>query len=137
MGGDSIVPAKLKRGCGCVGTCQNKCDEGCCFSASVSDDVPDGDQSGPCRDFRTATSDQANYTGVYDCTGGADDEGTWTWPGGSHFKPANQPDVGPCYGASNTAFIANMQEGQKMKCQAGSWGGGVGCNLNCCLQQAP
>lgn len=129
------MPAKLKRGCGCVGTCENKCDEGCCFSASVSDNVPGGNTSGPCRDFRTATSDTANYTGVYDCTGGADDEGTWTWPGGSHFKPASGP--GPCYGAGGTSFIANMQKDQKMKCRAGSWGDGVGCNLNCCLQQAP
>ena len=132
------MPAKLKRGCGCVGTCENKCDEGCCFSASVLEQGPGNDPFGPCVNFRTATSTKANYTGVYDCTGSADDEGTWTWPGGSHFKPAIYfPPQGPCYGAGGTSFIANMQKDQKMKCRAGSWGGDVGCSLNCCLQQAP
>ena len=131
------MAAKLKRGCGCVGTCENKCDDGCCFSASVSGQGSGTDSSGPCVDFLSATSDKANYTGVYDCTGGADDEGTWTWSGGSHFKPAGQPNVGPCYGAGGTSFVANMQRGQTMKCRAGSWGGNVGCDLNCCLQQAP
>ena len=129
--------AKLKRGCRCVGTCENKCDEGCCFSASNFGNGSGTDQSGPCVDFLSATSDKVNYTGVYDCTGGADDEGTWTWPDGSHFKPADQPNVGPCFGAGGTVFVANMEKDQKMKCRGGSWGGNVGCEFNCCLREAP
>jgi hypothetical protein len=132
------MPAKLKRGCGCVGTCENKCDEGCCFSASIAGFGPGTDQSGPCVDFLTATSTKANYTGVYDCIGNSDDEGTWTWPAGSLYLPATDPGTGPCYGTNiGVSFVASMQKNQTMKCRGGSWGGNVGCDLNCCLQQAP
>jgi hypothetical protein len=131
------VPAKLKRGCSCVGTCGSKCNEGCCFSASVSEFVPGINPFGPCVDFLSATSDKVEITGVYDCTGSADDEGTWTWPGGSHFKPASRPDIGPCFGVVTTVFVANMEKDQKMTCQGGSWGGYVGCGFNCCLREAP
>ena len=138
MGGDSIVAAKIKSPCGCKGDCSIKCGTSCCISGGVSGSGSGEDTSGPCVDFLDAITDTgAPVEGIYNCTGGADDQGNWTWSGGSHFKPAGQPNVGPCFGAGGTSFIANLKQGDKVKCEAGSWGGNVGCNMNCCLQGAP
>ena len=133
------MAASLKRGCGCAGTCDNKCDDACCFSAFAYEDRGgDNPTDGPCADFLGATSDMAKYTGFYDCVGYSDDEGLWTWPGGSLYRPASIPSIGPCYGANvNVQFSANMKKGQTMRCRGGSYGGGVGCSLDCCVRGAP
>jgi len=132
----------LRIGCGCeesTDPCewQCGCPDGGCLVASARGEGGNGPTSGPCVDFIGATSTGARTTGVYACTGGADDEGTWTWPGGSHFKPANQPNVGPCYGASGTSFTAFLSRGDTMSCKAGSWGSSVSCDFRCCPQAAP
>lgn len=138
MGGDQVMAAKLKRGCGCAGNCDSECNDGCCISGGASGTGSGTDQTGPCADFLNASTNEAKYDGVYSCLASADDEGTWTWPGGSHYKPAfYEPYVGPCYGAGSTSFIAILKEGDKVKCKAGSWGGDIGCNMTCCIITAP
>jgi hypothetical protein len=66
-----------------------------------------------------------------------DDQGNMTWAGGSFFSPAGQPGVGPCFGAHNFEFYANLNIGDTVSCEAGSWGGNVGCNISCCFVSAP
>lgn len=93
--------------------------------------------AGPCVDFDTMITTEVPQDGFYLCTGGVDDEATITWSGGSFFSPAAFPESGPCYGAHLFSFSANFTAGDKIECVAGSWGGRVGCNINCCLVPAP
>jgi hypothetical protein len=108
-----------------------------CISGNQSDDGGGGDPSGPCRDFLTVETTPATKAGLYKCTGGVDDEGQMTWDGGSYFSPANQPSVGPCYGAHGFEFNATLNIGDTVSCQAGSWGGIYECSITCCYISAP
>jgi hypothetical protein len=130
------MPAKLKRACGCSGDCSLSCSVTCCISGEASGSGSGTDENGPCVDFLSAvTTSGAQVTGLYNCSGGVDDQGTWTWSGGSKFRPASGP--GPCYGAGSISWVAALNKGARMRCRAGSWGGNVGCSMNCCLQEAP
>lgn len=132
------MTAFIKSDCECDCDAVTAACEDCnCFSGDISGNGTGSDQSGPCVDFLTAVSEEAPKTGLYECNGGVDDQATVTWQGGSFFSPANQPGIGPCYGAHNFSFTAYVGEGTTMKCEAGSWGGGVGCNFTCCLIEAP
>jgi hypothetical protein len=95
------------------------------------------DESGPCVDFLTTTTEPAPQTGLYECKGLVDDQGTITWSGGSFFSPANQQNVGPCFGGHEFTFTAFFQQGQTVSCEAGSWGDFIGCEMLCCLIPAP
>jgi len=72
--------------------------------------------------------------GFYRCTGGVDDSGFLTWPGGSFDSPATIP---PCFGAHSFSFYAKLNVGETVTCYAGSYGGRVGCSISCCLVKAP
>jgi hypothetical protein len=85
-------------------------------------------------DFVTATTTAAAQAGLYQCTGGVDDSGELTWPGGSFSSPSTG---GQCYGAHNFSFTASLAVGDTISCNAGSWGGNIECNLSCCLITAP
>lgn len=121
-----VISKNGKASCTC-------CDPiGPCISGSNDAPGTGNNQNGPCVDFVTATTTAATMDGLYVCTGGVDDQANITWSGGSFFSPANQPNVGPCYGAHNFSFNANLQKGDTVTCNAGSWGGPVGCSINCC-----
>ena len=96
-----------------------------------------GDSSGPCNDFVNAVSNPAPCKGLYNCYGGVDDQGEISWAGGSFFSAADQPNVGPCYGAHNFSFTAYLNKNDTITCRAGSWGGPVGCNFSCTKITAP
>lgn len=116
------------------------CPECCgpvCFSGSNFTIGTGIDETGPCVDFLTTITDAAPETGLYECTGLVDDQATITWPAGRFFSPANQPNVGPCYGAHEFSFTAFIQKNQTISCEAGSWGGNIGCEINCCLISVP
>lgn len=133
-----LAKAESMCNCGCKKLeypCQ-EC-EPICFSGSVSGSGTGSDESGPCVDFLTATTTGAPEEGLYKCVGGVDDQATVSWPGGSFFSPANQPEKGPCYGSHGFSFNAGFKVDEVAQCQAGSWGGGVGCELTCCLIPAP
>lgn len=108
-----------------------------CVSGSASQEGTGGNPSGPCVDFITAKTTKAIIPGLYKCTGYVDDQGNMTWPGGSFFSPAQQPNIGPCYGGHEFEFYANLNIGDIVSCNAGSWGGGNGCNISCCVVLAP
>lgn len=114
---------------------------GCCGPICLLGDAvgrgSSGDPAGPCVHFTTATTTPAKVAGLYQCTGGVDDQGEMTWPGGSFSSPASMPSVGPCYGAHNFSFTASLDVGDTVTCNAGSWGGGIECHLSCCLIIAP
>ena len=112
-------------------------DDGGCISGHGIGEGSYGDPSGPCVDSTTATTTAAKVAGLYQCTGGVDDKGEMTWPGGSFSSPASMPDVGPCYGAHDFSFTASLGVGDTVSCNAGSWGGGIECHLSCCLVTAP
>jgi len=107
------------------------------ISGNASQEGIETDPSSPCVDFITATTTPATISGLYKCTGSVDDQGNMTWPGGSFFSPANQPSVGPCYGAHDFEFYANLNVGDTVSCEAGSWGGPNNCNISCCFVSAP
>lgn len=105
---------------------------GPCISGSNGGGGSGSDPSKPCVDFVTATTTAATVDGLYQCTGSVDDQANITWSGGSFSSPADQPGVGPCYGAHNFSFNANLKIGDTVTCNAGSWGGPVSCSINCC-----
>lgn len=129
-----IVLKDGKASCACCSP-SGECAPG---APSISGSAEQGgtgyDPNGPCVDFITAITTPATVSGLYKCTGGVDDQGNMTWPGGSFFSPA---DFAPCYGAHNFEFYANLNIGDTVSCEAGSWGGPNGCNISCCFVSAP
>ena len=104
----------------------------CISGSNQSGGNDDSDPRGPCVEFLTATTTAATIDSLYECTGSVDDQANITWSGGSFFSPAANPWFGPCYGAHSFSFNANLKIGDTVTCNAGSWGGAVGCSINCC-----
>jgi len=102
---------------------------GCISGDSGFPLLPIPPEVGPCIDFLTATTTTAKSDGLYQCTGYADDQANITWPGGSLFFPAPE---GGCVGTNNLSFNVSLTKGDTVSCTAGSWGGIVGCRINCC-----
>jgi hypothetical protein len=134
--GGKVITKDGKVSCTCCAS--GECAPGApSISGSATQQGTGTNQSGPCVDFITATTTPATVSGLHKCTGGVDDQGNMTWPGGSFFSPSNQPSVGPCFGAHNFEFYAKLNTGDTVSCEAGSWGGPVTCIISCCLVTAP
>jgi len=120
------------------GECECCTGKECSVSGGAGDNGSGGTNTeGPCVDFVNAVSDPAPCRGLYTCSGGVDDQAEISWPGGSFFSPADQPNVGPCYGAHDFSFTAYLNKKDTITCRAGSWGGPVGCNFSCTKIKAP
>lgn len=94
--------------------------------------LPIPEQVGPCIDFLTATTTSVRKAGLYTCRGRADDSANINWPGGNYVVPPSSGDFSRCIGPSDFEFTTNLNVGDRVSCEAGSWGGIVGCRIICC-----